>query len=191
MMENEEDESVSMQIDEEPLDAENKKKASKAKPAKKTSLKTNENTKDENSLASEIKKGKRSRKKKEPNDDAEADDIKQKSAAKGTKEKNIKNKKENNGDNNDNKDNDKKPKKEKKEKVAKDALDLTYDIDKNYFYQNLNKEELNQLQEYFENYFLNAKAFDENKEYLELKSFLDKYPNLRKGDFNIDKLNKM
>lgn len=192
----EDDESLSMQIDEMSLDTNGKAKKPKAKRTAKPKKKNaNEENLDEISLDSQANKNaekpKRAKKakKEDGNDDKEI--IKENKNGKNKKSKSV---------NNDNtqevsKDSlnkvNKKEKKEKKEKIPKDALDLTYDIEKNYFYQELTKEDLNKIQEFFECYFANSKGFDANKEAFEVKAFLDCYPNLRKGISNVEKLKKM
>ena len=84
----------------------------------------------------------------------------------------------------------KKPK-EKKEKVPKDALDLTYNIEENYFYQNLKKEEFSQIEIFFENYFKNINTYNKTSEFSEVNNFLLKFPNIKKGEENVNQIKKM
>jgi hypothetical protein len=201
--EEEEEESLSMQIDEISLGTEGKAEKPKAKRAAKTKKKIENDLNEEISLGLEAKnngeKPIRVRKTKKDEGIVEEKDKKEK---KENREKKTIFKKDKNGDvdlvddeeasfEKGKKNGNKKEKKEKKEKVPKDALDMTYDIEKNYFYQELKKDEFSKIQDYFESYFLNGKSFDATEEAFEVKAFLDNYPNLRKGLDNIEKLKKM
>jgi len=204
--EEEEEESLSMQIDEISLGTDGKAEKTTAKRALKPKKKIENDLNEEISLGLEAKKnGKKPIRVRKTKKDEGIVEEKDKKEKKENREKKTIFKKDKNGDvdylvddeeagfekgkKNGNKK--EKKEKEKKEKVPKDALDMTYDIEKNYFYQELTKDEFSKIQNYFESYFVNGKSFDAKKEAFEVKAFLDNYPNLRKGLGNIEKLKKM
>jgi hypothetical protein len=117
---------------------------------------------------------------------APAKPKKEKAPAKPKKEKAPKEKKE-------------KVPKEKKEKVPKEKkqkapkvikekilLDPAYDLNKAYFYQDLSEAEWTEITEFIKNYF-NLTSIEVDM----LSNFFKKFPYLRKGEHNIQKLKSM
>ena len=67
-----------------------------------------------------------------------------------------------------------------------DALDLTYDINKNYFYQNVRPKEWEEIKDFIQSY-ISAKKTDEES----IKTFLSQHPNISKGANNSERLLSM
>jgi len=211
MVENSEEkddcESISMQIDDMSIDSKGKKKNIKNKPKKKVAPKANEeeNEKDVSSLASDGKKVKKSRKKNEGkeekkpknkiNGELNKDGIIEKAKKKEMKEKEKQEKKEKREqekkEKQEKKEQEKIEKKNKRDQAKKEILDSSYDIQKNYFYQTLSQEELKKIENFFENYFMTLSPFDVTEDTIKIKNYLNDFPNLRKGHFNVEKLKKM
>lgn len=64
-----------------------------------------------------------------------------------------------------------------------DALDPTYDINKNYFYQNVPPKEWEEIQTFIQSYISSQKTDEES-----IKTFLSQHPNISKGASNSEKL---
>lgn len=84
--------------------------------------------------------------------------------------------------------------KEKKEKIKipkvpkanKHDLEENFDFNGNYFYQKITEKQWHEIDEFFKSYITNKAAIVN-----QAKVFLDKFPNLKKGEDNIYKLKKM
>lgn len=202
--EEEDYESISMQIDEMSIDSVGKKKVKKNITKKKVAPIANEEEKEISSLASDGKKVKKPRKineakdnkkpKNKTNAENNKDSITERAKKKEIKEKEKQEKKEKREqekkEKQEKREQEKIEKKNKREQAKKEILDSTYDIDKNYFYQTLTQEELKKLENFFENYFINTSSFDVTEDSLKIKNFLNDFPNLKKGSYNIEILKK-
>ena len=76
-----------------------------------------------------------------------------------------------------------KPKIRMKKEIP-EPFDMTFNLEENYFYQNLPQTEWDEISKFVEN-FLKDNKTDEN----ELQNFFNSHPNIRKG--NADKLLQM
>ena len=65
-------------------------------------------------------------------------------------------------------------------------LDPDFNLDRDYFYQNLTEIEEEEIKVYLKDFFKDDKIRDET----EIKDFLGKYPNLRKNKANLDFIQK-
>jgi hypothetical protein len=79
--------------------------------------------------------------------------------------------------------------KEKKPKIIKgdkNELEKNFDFNGNYFYQDINLYEFNQIENFFDAYFKNK-----NTSLQEASIFLGNFPNLKKGEKNMQKFKRM
>ncbi len=77
-------------------------------------------------------------------------------------------------------------KKGKIPKANKHDLEENFDYYGNYFYQKITEKEWVEIDEFFRNYFRNK-----NSNLKVIKLFLEKFPNLKKGEDNINKFKKV
>lgn len=77
-------------------------------------------------------------------------------------------------------------KKEKIPKANKNDLEANFDYQGNYFYQKITEKEWVEIDEFFKAFFKNKTSSIKS-----VKPFLDKFPNLKKGEDNINKFKRM